>query len=303
MIIKQQLVNSRAVTFSGVNRRQFITIHETGNVTKGAGAQAHANLQSKGFTSSWHWQVDDEFAIQSYPHTAQCWHAGDGRGNGNLYSIAIEICVNSDSRYQKAVANAARLTQQIMKEENIPLNRVVQHHHWSRKDCPHFLRSGRNGIDWYSFTKLLQEGAGKSPLKFGNTGSKIKELQKDLNKLGYKLVVDGSFGPKTRRAVQYFQAMHQLEVDGIVGPRTSAQLKEALINKAPIRLLKYANIGKAVGQLQLNLAETGYKITIDHSFGPETLQIVRQFQGREKLTVDGMVGLTTWESLKHQIFK
>ena len=151
MKIKQQLVSSRAKTYGGENGRKYITVHETANTSKGANAQAHANLQSRGFSSSWHWTVDDKEAIQSFPHTAQCWHAGDGRGNGNLNSIGIEICVNSDGDFSKAVENAATLVRKIMQEENIPLENVVQHNHWSGKNCPRYLRSGEKGISWNDF--------------------------------------------------------------------------------------------------------------------------------------------------------
>jgi len=73
---KQQLVSSRKNAYNGTNGRKYITIHETANTSAGTGAQTHANLQSNGFSASWHWQVDDKQAIQSFPHTAQLWHAG-----------------------------------------------------------------------------------------------------------------------------------------------------------------------------------------------------------------------------------
>src|SRR5690625_7655232 len=89
--IKKQLVSNLRYTYGHGNKKRYITIHETANTSRGANAQAHANLQSRGFSSSFHWQVDDKQAIQSYPHSVSCWHAGDGRGGGNTESIAIEI--------------------------------------------------------------------------------------------------------------------------------------------------------------------------------------------------------------------
>lgn len=153
---KQQLVSSRKNTFKGTNKRLYITIHETANAAKGANAQAHANLQTNGFAASWHWTVDDKQAIQSFLHTVQCFHAGDGAGNGNLNSIGIEICVNSDGDYAKAVKNASELTRKIMAEENIPLAKVVQHHEWSGKNCPAGLRAGKQGFSWHKFISMVQ---------------------------------------------------------------------------------------------------------------------------------------------------
>jgi lysozyme family protein len=52
-------------------------------------------------------------------------------------------------------------------------------------------------------------------------------IQVVLNDLGTtpKLVVDGSYGRATRRAVAAFQAQHHLAVDGIAGPQTIAEMK------------------------------------------------------------------------------
>lgn len=68
-------------------------------------------------------------------------------------------------------------------------------------------------------------------LKRGDTGSEVKQLQKYLNKLiDASLEVDGKFGSLTEKAVKDFQTKYKLEVDGKVGPKTSAKL-EKLMNK------------------------------------------------------------------------
>lgn len=156
MEIKQQLVSSRSIAYGVGNPCNYITIHETANTNKGAGAQTHANLQSNGYTASWHYQVDDKEVIQSYPDNVQCWHAGDQRGKGNLESIGIEICVNVDSDFKKAVANAAELVKILMARHNITLTNVVQHNRWSGKNCPTNLRNGSKGINWLGFMNLIE---------------------------------------------------------------------------------------------------------------------------------------------------
>ncbi|GAB79197.1 peptidoglycan-binding domain-containing protein [Austwickia chelonae] len=55
-------------------------------------------------------------------------------------------------------------------------------------------------------------------LSRGSTGAAVRQLQCMLNQLGYKLDVDGSFGPATHRAVIHFQGRYGLEVDGYFGP-------------------------------------------------------------------------------------
>lgn len=44
-----------------------------------------------------------------------------------------------------------------MKRHNIPISRVVQHNHWSGKNCPSGMRSGRDGMTWSKFISLVKE--------------------------------------------------------------------------------------------------------------------------------------------------
>lgn len=158
MEIKKQLISSTPYCFGRNNQKRWITVHQTGNMGKGADAQAHANLQSNGNTrdASWHWTVDDKRAIQSFSHDFQLWAAGDGRGNGNLNSIHIEICINSDGDYNKAVKNGAELVKRIMKQEGISINNVVRHYDWSGKICPQQIMENKNGISWTDFKNMVQ---------------------------------------------------------------------------------------------------------------------------------------------------
>ncbi|MEK3890180.1 DUF3597 family protein [Bacillus sp. FSL K6-3431] len=165
MNIKQQLVFNRSNTYGLGNPCNFITIHETANYDKGAGAQTHANLQSNGYSASWHYQVDDKEVIQSFSDDVQCWHAGDSRGKGNLESIGIEICVNIDSDFKKAVENAAKLVKILMNRHKIALINVVQHNRWSGKDCPHNLRNGSKGISWGDFVNIVNELVKDEPIE------------------------------------------------------------------------------------------------------------------------------------------
>lgn len=69
-------------------------------------------------------------------------------------------------------------------------------------------------------------------LRYGCTGSDVKTLQRNLNKLGFNCgAVDGIFGPKTQAAVKSFQRSAKITVDGIVGPQTRAALAGKLKKK------------------------------------------------------------------------
>lgn len=184
--IKQQLITSNERTYGRNNKKQYITVHQTGNTSRGANAQAHANLQSNGNarSASWHYSVDDKEAVQSFSHDAQCWHASDGRGDGNLNSIAVELCINEDADYKKAVENGAKLVKKIMNDENIPLENVKQHADWSPKNCPAQIRSGKEGIDWNDFLELV---------KGGDVSEKKQTSEKSVSQMAQE-VIDGKHG-------------------------------------------------------------------------------------------------------------
>lgn len=57
-------------------------------------------------------------------------------------------------------------------------------------------------------------------IKRGSKCEAVKKLQQILNTKGYKLSVDGDFGPATEAAVKAYQKANGLEVDGEVGPMT-----------------------------------------------------------------------------------
>lgn len=71
-------------------------------------------------------------------------------------------------------------------------------------------------------------------LKKGKKGNDVKQLQRDLQAVGYYLggKIDGKFGKYTDIAVRAFQKANKLTVDGIVGPKTRAALAAKKKQKA-----------------------------------------------------------------------
>ena len=61
----------------------------------------------------------------------------------------------------------------------------------------------------------------------GDSGSAVKELQRDLNAAGYRTPVDGEFGADTLKRVRAFEGNEELKVDGKVTPADSAKLEQA----------------------------------------------------------------------------
>lgn len=91
----------------------------------------------------------------------------------------------------------------------------------------------------------------------GFTKEYIKNIQVLLNKLGYKLDVDGIRGPATISAVKDFQKKHGLVQDGLPGPATLAKLQE--VTKGFLMALTDAEQKKLFARIQ-NIQDilTGY---------------------------------------------
>jgi len=67
-----------------------------------------------------------------------------------------------------------------------------------------------------------------SSLKSGHQGQLVEQLQQMLATLGYSVTADGKYGPLTEAAVTAFQKANHLTADGIAGPKTLAQLQQAV---------------------------------------------------------------------------
>lgn len=64
-------------------------------------------------------------------------------------------------------------------------------------------------------------------VRYGSTGSAVRQLQSALNQKGYQLSEDGIFGAKTRAAVRDYQKKNGLLLDGIAGSQTWNHLMSA----------------------------------------------------------------------------
>lgn len=212
--IKRQIVPgsiASRVTYGNGNKKRTVTVHQTGNTSRGAGAQAHANLQSNGNArnASWHYQVDDKEIIQSFEDDAQCFHAGDGRGNGNLHSVSVEICINSDADYRKSVENGAKLVKHLLDKHGLSINDVKQHYDWSRKNCPAQIRANKDGISWEDFLNMV-EGVKVAPAPKQETKS-VTTKGKSISQMADEVIAGkhGSGHANRRKSLGISQAEYE----------------------------------------------------------------------------------------------
>lgn len=99
------------------------------------------------------------------------------------------------------------------------------------------LQTGETSYVWTEGTETHSESTQTCPvsstLKKGVKCDEVKELQKNLNMImNAGLVVDGSFGGKTEKAVKDFQAKYGLEVDGSFGKKSRLKMEQVLASES-----------------------------------------------------------------------
>lgn len=130
----------------------------------------------------------------------------------------------------------------------------------------------------------------------GFSAAHIRSTQEKLNKVGYKLDVDGRRGPKTLAAIRDFQSKNGLAVDGLPGPKTQAAL-DAKIGGGSTGSSAVTFSKDYIKDVQTKLNKIGYSLEVDGSRGPATQAAVKSFQTKQGLEVDGLPGPKTMARL------
>lgn len=167
----------------------------------------------------------------------------------------------------------------------------------NRPDEMHFEINRRPGDP--AIARVARKLGGSNPpptpspwptLKRGSKGFRVTSLQHLLKARGQKIATDGVFGSKTEAAVKSFQRSKGLKQDGLAGPKTWAAVIVTVSRK------RRSN-KETVRGAQTALNARGAKLKVDGIFGNGTHNAVVAFQGRSKLTKDGIVGPKTWAAL------
>ena len=147
-------------------------------------------------------------------------------------------------------------------------------------------------------------------LKSGAQGDAVRELQKQLKKLGfYSGNVDGDYGSGTEAAVKRFQAQYGLTADGVAGARTLSALAMAKETARPTysptprptaapnynedTFLRPGDSGTLVKKMQDRLIELGYLAgESDGVAGYETLDALFSRKAKNTSVASGITGIS-----------
>ena len=125
------------------------------------------------------------------------------------------------------------------------------------------VNGGYNGYDEFKsmYDQLVKLIGGNDAQKLSMPDPDAKIVQQALVDLGYDIVVDGKYGPRTIAAVKSFQKTNGLRVDGIAGDATKAilfsRLKNEALSSAPPMPIMSDNAQKATGGAAVGIGAVG----------------------------------------------
>lgn len=139
----------------------YLVIHNTANTASARNEVAYMRRNTN--QTSYHVAVDDKEVVQAVPFNRNAWHTGDGNNtnSGNRKAIGLEVCYSMDNgysgryskRHAQAEKNAAKYAAHILIQYGWGTDRLRQHWHYTRKDCPHKMRAWDN---WGAFVRMVQ---------------------------------------------------------------------------------------------------------------------------------------------------
>ncbi len=130
-----------------------ITIHNTAN---DASAMSEISYMiGNNNKTSFHIAIDNERIVQGIEFNRNAWHAGDGKGKGNMKTIGIEICYSKTGgeRFNQAEKLTAEYVAYLLKQYGWGIDKVYKHQDWNNKNCPHRTLD----LGWQRFINMVQE--------------------------------------------------------------------------------------------------------------------------------------------------
>lgn len=245
---------------------------------------------------------NDQRAVTIEVANSQC--GGNWPVSGQAWNTLVDLCVDIIRRNPGIKRADGRPGLNYTGDRN---GSLTKHKMFSNTDCPgtyldqrmkELEKAVNAKLDGTTYVAPSAPAQSSQPTK--KTNPSVRDVQSWANAnyggiLGFKLAVDGLFGPKTKAALVKIlqhelnkQCGAGLAVDGSFGLKTKA----ACIN---VRKGAKGNITRVLQAVLICLGY--YKDSFDGSFGDNTFAAVKAFQAARGLTKDGVAGKNTFTAL------
>lgn len=137
-----------------------------------------------------------------------------------------------------------------------------------------------------------------SPYQLGESSSEIRAFKTELMHLGFAdqwTNPNDNYGPETVEVVKNFQAYYGLAVNGIIDSVTAEKM-DSLFD-SPYRL---GASGPEIREIKADLMTLGFGTqwnAPNDNYGPETVEVIKDFQSHYGLAVSGIVDSVTEEKV------
>ncbi len=301
---KEATVNIiRNSNFKGFNtstrtlKPRYIVIHYTGaegtaadnvNYFNGGNRDASADIfvghngellaYNNDISGRYSWHCGGPLESSHHPYYGKCTNAN---------SIGIELCTHQTNGTwifnQKTVDAAVEVTKYLMNKYSIPAENVIRHYDVTGKSCPRVSGWGAVGGDsqWQAFKKRLGTNS-SSPAVTTTTLYRIRKTWEDADSQ------KGAYANKDS-AIECAKQNAGYKVYDSNGKQIYPEVQEMVVP----RTLRKGSVGKAVRVLQILLGG----LTVDGNYQNKTVNAVKKFQKKYKLTVDGVCGKKSWTKL------
>jgi N-acetylmuramoyl-L-alanine amidase len=224
-------------------RADMILLHYTGMQSSQAALERLCDVEAK--VSSHYMVFENGEVVQMVPEALRAQHAGVSLWHGdndiNSRSIGIEIANPGHDfgypDYPKPQIDAViALCRDIIARKKIPPNFVLAHSDVAptRKQDPGekfpWTKLHESGVGlWVKPAPISANSGTALPIKEGDSGTAVADLQKELAEYGYGLPASGNYDEITKAVVIAFQLHFRPErIDGIADASTRATLRALL---------------------------------------------------------------------------
>lgn len=218
----------------------ILLLHYTGMET--AEAACERLCAAPGGVSCHYFVFEDGRVLQLVPERARAWHAGvsswEDETDVNSRSVGVEI-VNPGHEFgyrdfpDAQIRSVIDLSRDICARNAILPERVLAHSDVAprRKQDPGerfpWGLLAAEGVGHWVPPTAVEDAAPK--LGEGDVGEPVEELQALLSIYGYRIEIDGTFGPTTAAVVRAFQRhFRPVRVDGVADFSTAGTLRKLL---------------------------------------------------------------------------